>query len=664
VNIEEEPKHDRAVTGILLALLLFVPLLPNPGLFTGYDLPKWALLTAGLLAALGILFYRAFASKASTRVSMPEHLSLLSLLVIAAFFIAKRAPDGRATALVLAEIGMLSAFGILVVRFLRDGDPAERALMAVAVAGAAGAVIGIAGVAPVTPWTVAGTFGNASFAAEFIAPASLVATALFFLGRRRLAVLTALPMLLFLVLSKSRADWLGLICGAVLLVVLELRTRGKLKLSARALTIIILVGVIALPYLIQVLPLPVFGRSDTVRVRELVRASTIEMAKDHWVTGVGLDGFTAAYPEYRSAEEFTISKRRGVTFPHNLPLQVLAETGVPGLMCLLLFLYVTIIAGLRTLDQSPDDGIAFGALGALVAIFVSAQLSAPLRHPASALLFFLLSALLVGRRPRHYVAQLSARYRRAVPVFILLVPTLAAAYLLGPLLLADLPLKNARDRIAVNDGGMDDEVAEMLEDSIGWRPTADALRMLAYYRTGTDEPEKALALTERLFSLEPHHQLGKLERGRALVATGRAEEALRLLEPLIAKRPGDPVLNGIRAKALMESLKTASLEDVTKRAGALSRQAPQLALGMIRMAERIGEEDMVRGLAILHAVGDAEAVFYQVILLAKHGELSEAMNRLWEANKQGSLTQDRLDNHPGLDPLRGRADFRTLRERR
>ncbi len=664
MNGPEESGPDRAVTGLLLLLLLLVPLLPNPGIFTGTDLPKWVLLTAGLLAALGILFCRAIASRESTRVSLPEQLSLLSLLVIAGFFIAKRAPDGRATALVLAEIGMLSAFGILCVRYLRDGDPAERALMAVAIAGAAGAVIGIAGVAPVVPWTLAGTFGNASFAAEFIAPAALIATALFFLRRRRLAVLTAVPMLIFLVLSKSRADWLGLVCGAVFLVILELRSRGKLRLPARALTVLILVGVIALPYLIEVLPLPVFGRSDTVRVRELARASTLEMAGDHWFTGVGLDGFTAAYPEVRSAEEFTISKRRDVSFPHNLPLSVFAEAGVPGLLFLLFFLYVPIAAGLRTLDHNPDDGIAFGALGATIAILVSAQLSAPLRHPASALLFFLLCALLTGRRPRHYVADLSGRYRRAVPVFILLVPALAAAYLLGPLLLADVSLKSARDRILTNDGGMDEEVAEMLENSIRRRPTADALRMLAYYRTGTGEPEQALALTERLFSLEPHHQLGKLERGRALLAVGRAEETLELLDPLVAKRPGDPVLNGIRARALMESLKTASLEDVTKRARALSRQAPQLALGMIRMAERIGDTDMARGLAILHAVGDAEAVFYQVIILAKHGELSQAMNRLWEANKQGSLTQDRLENHPGLDPLRRRADFRTLLERR
>jgi hypothetical protein len=103
---------------------------------------------------------------------------------------------------------------------------------------------------------------------------------------------------------------------------------------------------------------------------------------------------------------------------------------------------------------------------------------------------------------------------------------------------------------------------------------------------------------------------------------------------------------------------------VDKRARALSRQVPQLALGMIRMAERIGEKDLARGLTILNAVGDAEAVFYQVVLLAKHGQLSEAMDRLYEARKQGSLTTDRLLNHPGLDPLRHRADFRTLVERR
>jgi hypothetical protein len=158
--------------------------------------------------------------------------------------------------------------------------------------------------------------------------------------------------------------------------------------------------------------------------------------------------------------------------------------------------------------------------------------------------------------------------------------------------------------------------------------------------------------------------LGLLERGRALIATGRAEDALVLLDPLVRRRPGDIVLNGLRVKALMESLETAPLAEVDRRARALSTQVPQLALGMIRMAERIGEEDMARGLTILNAVGDAEAVFYQVIVLAKHGELSAAMDRLHEARRLGSLNRERLESHPGLDPLRHRADFQTLLESR
>ncbi len=663
MNTPEETGENRGVTRILLALLLLVPLLPNPGIFTGYDLPKWALLQTGMLAALLVLLFQAVWSKEATRVAMPEHLSLLSVMVIAAFFIAKRAPDGRATILALAQIGMLSAFGIMTVRYLRGGALAERALIFVTIAGAAGALIGIAGWLG-APWTTASTFGNPSFAAEFIAPATLLAVALFLLGKRSLAVLTILPMLVFLVLGKSRADWLGLGCGVVLLFVLELRSRGKLRFSSRALAITILVGIVALPYLIALLPLPVLGRSDTIRVRELARASTLQIGLDHPLTGVGLEGFAAAYPEYRSPEEFVISRRREVLFPHNLPLQVFADAGVPGLLALFFFLYVTIVAGLRTLDQNPEDGIAFGALGAIIAILVSAGFSGPLRHPSSGLLFFLLSALLVGRRPRYFVADLKGRYRRAVPVFILLVPVVTAGYLLGPLLLADQSLKAARDRIGEADGGMDEEVARMLETSIAWRPTVDALRMLAFYRTGTDHPEQALALTERLFELEPNNQFGMLERGRALVATGRAEEALELLNPLVKKRPGDPILNALRLQALMESLKTAPLEDVRKRAAAISRQAPQFVLAMIRMAERIGQTDMLRGLEILQATQGAEAVFFRVVILAANGELSEAMNQLYEADSLGSATPERLRHHPGLDPLRQRADFKSLLKRR
>jgi O-antigen ligase len=655
----DETGGNGATPTILLALLLAVPLLPNPGLFTNYDLPKWALLSLTVFVAGLVLLTRALSSREAAKVELPEQLSILSILIVAAFFLAKKAPDKKATILAVAHIGVLTTFALVAVRYVRNGDLAQRTLLFVAVAGAVGAMISITGHEAIGgPWGLAGTFGNPSFAAEFIAPALLLAAALFFLGRKVAAVALGLPMLVFMVLAKSRADWLGLGAGIVVLVVLEFRSRGRIKLPSRLAAILVIVVSIALPYLLSALPLPMLGRSDTVRVRELARASTLEMALDHPVTGVGLDGFAAAYPEYRSPEEFRLSLRRDVSFPHNLPLLVFAEAGIPGLLILLWFLYVTLMAGFKTLDAHPEDGIAFGALGAITAILVSAGFSGPLSHPPSALLFFLLTALLVGRRPRRYVADLKGRYRRAVPVVVLTVPALVAVWLTAPLLLADVHLKKARDLIAEQEGGLNEKVERLLEKSIARRPGVDAYRMLAFYRNGTGEPERALALTDELFRLDPKNQQGLMERGRALIALDRLDDALAVLEPLAKKRPGDPILFALRARPLLESLKTAPLEQVRSRAAELDRKAPELVLAMIRMAERIGKTDKDRALAILEECGGAEAIFYRVVVHAQHGEYNRAMELLRHAMNTGSAPPERLRNHPGLDPLRQRADFK------
>ena len=61
--------------------------------------------------------------------------------------------------------------------------------------------------------------------------------------------------------------------------------------------------------------------------------------------------------------------------------------------------------------------------------------------------------------------------------------------------------------------------------------------------------------------------------------------------------------------------------------------------------------------------GLLEALFYSALVLTHHGEHDRAMDALRRYAVPGEATRERLEYHPGLAPLRSRADFRALIER-
>jgi len=662
----------RWVRRILLGLLFLVPLVPNPGLLTNVDLLKWAVLTAGLLAVLALVLVRALRSGESIRVPFPETVAGVVLLALAGLAIGKRAPDAVATIVGFARIGSLGAFGVLAARYFRDDDHALGAFRAVAAAAVLAAALAIAG-----PWGWSSTFGNPTFTAEFLAP--VVALAVFLRGGRNAALTRALGataaigLLPMFLAGESRADLVALAAALLAGGALAFLARRARPLPPARLATGLLAAILSVPYVFQALPV-LFGPSETVEVRERIRDATFEMVADHAGSGVGIEGFRAQYPKYRQPAEVRLSLRREVTFPHNLPLSVAAETGIPGLVLLLAFLWVTLWSGVRSVIPRRDDPIALGALAGVVAILVSAQLAAPLRHPASALLFFLLAGVLVARRPKRFVTDLKGRYRRAFPVMLLLAPVLAGAAHLVPTLAADRSLARAVDLEARLQGGMDKEVSRLLERSARARPTPEALRQLAFYRNGTGEPERALALIdEKLFAISPFDEWGRIERARALLILDRTEEALGELDLLAAARPGDDGVLFLRAKARWATGETAAaLPDLytavklapvaaARRYAAWANDLPDYVKdGLIRVGERIAADDLRRGLAVLEALTDWRSRYAGAVLLAGRGELDWAMEVLRAI--RADVPREMLAADPRLDPLRGRADFRTLTE--
>lgn len=655
---------------LLLALCLLVPLVPDPGLFTTFDLPKRIVLFAGAAVALLVVLGRAGRSKEETKVPVPENLSLLSLLVAAGLFFARRAPDARLTFLTLAEIGTLSALGILAARYLADDRGARRAFGALVLAGAAAAVLGIVG----WPFGLATTFGNRSFAAEFMAGAVPLALVLVLSGRRAPAIfggVSAGAMLAFMALAWSRADILGLAAGLAVAGGLWWLSRRSRRPGPGLLAAIVLALAIASPFAIDALSLPTFGRSDTVAVRTHIRSATLEMALDHAGGGVGLGGFRAAYPAYRHPEETALSLGREVSFPHDLTLLVFAETGVFGLLFLLLFLWSVLYAPFRTVLKDPDDRIGLGAAAALVAILVSAQFSAPLRHPGSALLFFLVAGIATTRRPRRVVTMLKGRYRRIVPVVVLAAPVVVGLALLPPAVRADLLYARAVARERANAGEMDEEVRELLARSAAAAPTPEALRQLALYDTLSGETERALARLDALFAISPHDVPGRIERARALLAAGRAKDAAALLDELSKARPDDGTVTFLRGLAELRAGRTAAAVPPLLRGlkgmppDAAGRNARQIAreLPAARRDSFLAQvalwPEADRSLAVLSAFpGDGD--YYRAVVLVREDRLDAAMDALRRSVEAGAADPARLIGDPRLAPLRARADFDAL----
>jgi O-antigen ligase len=95
--------------------------------------------------------------------------------------------------------------------------------------------------------------------------------------------------------------------------------------------------------------------------------SALEMAKDNIWLGVGFGNYESAYPEYQ-----LLNWPFALGHAHNYYLNVLAETGIIGLLTYLVFWVLVFIQLLRILRSSqwPHRGLALGLLAAWTALSV------------------------------------------------------------------------------------------------------------------------------------------------------------------------------------------------------------------------------------------------------------------------------------------------------
>lgn len=135
--------------------------------------------------------------------------------------------------------------------------------------------------------------------------------------------------------------------------------------------------------------------TDQATARRLpIWMTAIEVIKDHPVNGIGPRGFRHVYREYSTPDNYF--HEIGTTHPHQLVLEIAAETGLIGIAGLLVFVYL-FWTGLMAPDQRRV--VMPAALAVLIIMFpFSAGLAFYGSYWSSVIWWFLLFALLCPPR--------------------------------------------------------------------------------------------------------------------------------------------------------------------------------------------------------------------------------------------------------------------------
>jgi len=186
--------------------------------------------------------------------------------------------------------------------------------------------------------------------------------------RTALAVLLAL-MGLVMLWAGSRGALMGVAAAAGVMLLLLRRNRVFLILLA----VILLLSLAGILYTYEQEALARYLRiydslDVTLSGRWAIWQTAVQIARDHWLTGIGFYTWTATYPEYG------LSYWKTVDNPHNLLLNMAVEQGLAGVVLYFWFVILFLGSSLRFAKQTRRVVWAYplmvGILGAGVSRIV------------------------------------------------------------------------------------------------------------------------------------------------------------------------------------------------------------------------------------------------------------------------------------------------------
>ena len=410
-------------------------------------------------------------------------------------------------------------------------------------------------------WRVFGGFVNPDFLAGYLLTAIPPALGLFLTSRERHLSLAAgvafVLLLLCLLFTQSRFGLASALLSLVLVGFAAWAAARAGVLDAGARRRIVVVGALGALALAAGAG-PVLHRMKTARAesysaefRVLTWKGAARMAAAHPVLGVGIGTFETAYPPY-AVVGFT---RHG----HGSLLQLLGETGAPGLAALLLGIGAACIAALRS--RRPGLRLLDAAVvAAIVGSLAHSLTDSDLHVPAIALAFATLCglALAAGGDEGDHGARIPAlRWAPFLPALFLLWYAGTAAYsraqaLAGEdaLLAGDGPAAIAAYRAAVaaapgdvelrlrlatlyQGSGRMDEARRTLGEAVQIAPIGKALYRYARILAAGGDLDAAIRFFERARAAEPNNLQNLLALAEAYRSANRPADADRVYDHVI-----------------------------------------------------------------------------------------------------------------------------------
>lgn len=197
-----------------------------------------------------------------------------------------------------------------------------------------------------------------------------------------------------LFLAASRGGIASFLVQLGLLAILTWARRGERKNLTAAVAVFLLAGLLV-TWLGVGRVLGRFSQFESLEASEARRKAMVtdswRIFLDHPWAGTGLGTLIVVYPGYESIYDGKV-----VNHAHNDYVEVLAETGLPGALCGLLFLgllFRSALARLRLSHDSLDFAVHLGGLVACAGLLAHGLVDFNLHIPSNAVLFFLQAAL-------------------------------------------------------------------------------------------------------------------------------------------------------------------------------------------------------------------------------------------------------------------------------
>jgi O-antigen ligase len=333
-------------------------------------------------------------------------------------------------------------------------------------------------------------FGNRNHFAGFLALLSVAALAACVEGARRRQFRVVLlhgpafcAMAIVLVLVLSRGALLSWVAGLAAVFVFGL-SRRPLAIAALSLLIIVaaggavaaitelpvpqrykltpLLGTNALAALPE-LPVPQRYKSlanpfetSSARIRLAAWRDSVRIWASYPVIGAGANGYRTVFPQHRRTTEGSFA-----TYPENLYVQVLAETGALGAgLMIVLVLAGACIAWRRWRDEETDRSSVIAGTGAGTVVLVHGMVDMPLQVPLYAITAGTLTGLLIAPAPPDKPSP------RSLPRFRLLLAT--PAFLVAGL----LALQGGRLRVFDAPTFLESADARDVQRALVWAPSS------------------------------------------------------------------------------------------------------------------------------------------------------------------------------------------------